>query len=227
MAACHSALVNSCACNKRSRQPRPRCVLMMWTVAEIGFNVHLDRRAIFPAEKRCCARQLGGAAKRERVATKNGVAVVLIVPSHRGMKMAMPAKLLGDHPSLIDAGGTSSPEIELLQRDDIDRQLGDHLGDARFRTLPIHSRRSHAHCRWRREASVRTFGSFVTFACVADNYICDRKIDMARPLIFSFQGRLCQSSRVTSCEWILSSSKTFAYGRDELPVEHVQVRLFV
>ena len=106
--------------------------------AEICFNVYLDRRAIFPAEKRCCARQLGGAAKREGVATKNGVAVVLIAPSHRRMEMAMPAKLLGDHPSLIDAGGTSPAEIELLQPDDIDRQLGDHFGDARFGTLPIH-----------------------------------------------------------------------------------------
>jgi len=28
--------------------------------------------------------------------------------------------LLGNHFSLIGAGGTSSPEIELLQRDDID-----------------------------------------------------------------------------------------------------------
>ena len=105
--------------------------------AEIRFNIHLERRAIFPAEKRCCARQLGGPAKRERVATKNGVAVVLIVPSHRRMKIAVPAKLLGDQPVLIDAGGTPPAEIELLQPDDIDRQLGDHFGDARFGTPPI------------------------------------------------------------------------------------------
>src|SRR4029434_6264081 len=105
--------------------------------AEICFNVHLDRRAIFPAEKRCCTRQLGGAAKHERVATKNRVAVVLIAPSHRGMKIAMPAKLLGNHPSLIDAGGSRSAEIELLQPDDIDRQISDHFSDARFGTLPI------------------------------------------------------------------------------------------
>ena len=74
--------------------------------AEIRFNIHSDRSAIFPAEKRSCAWQLGGAAKREGVATKDGVAVVLIAPSHRGMEMAMPAKSFGDHPSLIHAGGT-------------------------------------------------------------------------------------------------------------------------
>jgi hypothetical protein len=36
------------------------------------------------------------------------------------MKMAVPAKLFGDHFSLIRTGGTSSSEIELLQRDNID-----------------------------------------------------------------------------------------------------------
>jgi hypothetical protein len=36
------------------------------------------------------------------------------------MKMAVPAKSLGDHFSLIHPGGTSPAEIELLQRDDID-----------------------------------------------------------------------------------------------------------
>ena len=44
---------------------------------------------------------------------------MLIVSSHGGMKMAVPSKLLGDHFSLIRAGRTSSPEIELLQRDNI------------------------------------------------------------------------------------------------------------
>ena len=58
--------------------------------------------------------------KVELVATQNRIAVVLIVSSHGGMKMAVPPKLLGDHFSLIRAGGTSSPEIELLQRDNID-----------------------------------------------------------------------------------------------------------
>jgi hypothetical protein len=45
---------------------------------------------------------------------------MLIAHSHGGMKMPVPAKLLGDHFSLIRAGGTSSREIELLQRDNID-----------------------------------------------------------------------------------------------------------
>jgi hypothetical protein len=45
---------------------------------------------------------------------------VLIVSSHGGMKVTMPAKSLGNDFSLIRAGGTSSPEIELLQRDNID-----------------------------------------------------------------------------------------------------------
>jgi hypothetical protein len=42
------------------------------------------------------------------------------VSSHGWMKMAVPTKSLGDHFSLISAGRTSSPEIELLQRDNID-----------------------------------------------------------------------------------------------------------
>ena len=45
---------------------------------------------------------------------------MLIVSLHGGMKMAVPSKLLSDHFSLIHAGGTSSPEIELLQRDNVD-----------------------------------------------------------------------------------------------------------
>jgi hypothetical protein len=45
---------------------------------------------------------------------------MLIAQSHSGMKMAVPSKLLGNHFSLIRARGTSSREIELLQRDNID-----------------------------------------------------------------------------------------------------------
>jgi hypothetical protein len=45
---------------------------------------------------------------------------VFIVSSRGGMKMAAPSKLLGDDFSLIRASGTSSSEIELLQRDNID-----------------------------------------------------------------------------------------------------------
>src|SRR5215510_582481 len=45
----------------------------------------------------------------------------------------------------------------------------------------------------------------------ADSYICDRKIDITPPLIFSSQGRSRQSSSVTSRAWLLSSSKIFAY----------------
>ena len=51
--------------------------------------------------------------------------------------MAMPVKLLGDDASLVHAGRTPPVEIELLQRDDVRRQLGDYFGDARFGTLPI------------------------------------------------------------------------------------------
>ena len=64
---------------------------------------------------------------------------MLIASSHGGMKMAVPAKLLGNDPSLIHAGGSSSPKIELLQSYDINRRLGDYFGYARLRTLPIHS----------------------------------------------------------------------------------------
>src|SRR4029077_8686235 len=42
-------------------------------------------------------------------------------------------------------------------------------------------------------------------------YICDRNTDMTRPLIFSSQGLCRQSVSVTSCVWLLSSSKIFAY----------------
>lgn len=87
---------------------------------EIGFNVHFNRRAIFPAEKRWSARQFDGTAKSKLVATQNRIAVMLIVYSHGGMKMAVPPKLLGNHFSLIRVGRTSSPEIELLQRNNID-----------------------------------------------------------------------------------------------------------
>jgi len=45
---------------------------------------------------------------------------VFTISSHGGMKMAVPSKLLGDNFSLIRAGGTSSSEIELLQRYNID-----------------------------------------------------------------------------------------------------------
>src|SRR4029434_2458916 len=70
---------------------------------------------------------------------------------------------------------------------------------------------SHVHCTSRREASNWTLHCSSRSRVVPDTYICDRKIDIARPLIFSTQGRCRQSSSVTSCEWLLSSSKTFAY----------------
>src|SRR5215510_3201302 len=46
--------------------------------------------------------------------------------------------------------------------------------------------------------------------CAEDTYVCDRKTDITRPLIFSSHGRCRHSCSVTSCEWLLSSSKTFA-----------------
>src|SRR6187551_193125 len=46
---------------------------------------------------------------------------------------------------------------------------------------------------------------------VANTYICDRKTDINRPLIFSSHGRCRQSWSVTSRAWLLSSSKTLAY----------------
>jgi hypothetical protein len=64
---------------------------------------------------------------------------VLIFSSHGGMKMAVPSKLIGDDFGLVRAGGTSSPQIQLLQRDNIDRHLGDNFGYPCFRALPIHS----------------------------------------------------------------------------------------
>src|SRR4029453_4485351 len=79
-----------------------------------------------------------GTAERDRKATKDSVSVLLVVPSHRGIKMAMPFKLLGDHASLVYAGGTPPAEIELLQRDDIHRHFGDNFGDSHFGTMPIH-----------------------------------------------------------------------------------------
>jgi hypothetical protein len=54
------------------------------------------------------------------VAAKDGIAILLIVLSHGRIKMAVPSKVLGDHLSLIRAGGTLSSQIELLQRYDID-----------------------------------------------------------------------------------------------------------
>ena len=66
------------------------------------------------------ARQLDRFTDVKLVSTKDGVAIVLIVSSHGGMEMLVPPKLLGNDLSLIRAGGTSSPEVELLQRDNID-----------------------------------------------------------------------------------------------------------
>src|SRR6476646_5655034 len=82
--------------------------------------------------------------------------------------------------------------------------LGDHLGYTRFRALPIHSHA--AMYIVRRDAKARR-----GFWNVRHAYICDRKIDMVRPLIFSSQGRCRQSWSVTSCAWLLSSSKILAY----------------
>jgi hypothetical protein len=70
-------------------------------------------------------------------------------------------------------------------------------------------------------------GGVIAFAAVGqgDVVVCDAsgavvrdtkseriaEHDMARPLIFSSQGRCRQSWSVTSCAWLLYSSKTFAY----------------
>ena len=111
------ALANSCACNKRSRQPRPRCVVTTWTAPRF-VSTSIPIAVLFSRQKNgAVPGQLGGAAKQERIATKIALPTVHS-PSHRRMEMAMPAKLLGDPPSPIDAGGTSPVEIELLQRDD-------------------------------------------------------------------------------------------------------------
>jgi hypothetical protein len=97
-----------CLDDTRSRQPKPRCVLMMWTFPRL-VSISLQSPRDSPGRKTvvCPVTRPPGAGKL--VPAKDGIAVVLIVSSHGGMKMAVPSKLLGDDPSLIRAGGTSSP----------------------------------------------------------------------------------------------------------------------
>jgi hypothetical protein len=106
--------------------------------AERRFHVHRDRHAAFAAIKRSSAGQGTRLAKRKRIAAYDRVAVMLVASLHGGMKVAMPAELLGDQSRLIDSAGTRPAEIQLLQPNEIRLQLGDHLGDARFRALPVH-----------------------------------------------------------------------------------------
>jgi hypothetical protein len=89
-------------------------------VAEIRFNAQFKRRTIFPTKERWSPRQLDRSTQVERVTTKDGVAIVFIVSSHRRMKMAVPSELLGDHFSLISASGTSPTTVDLLQPDNIE-----------------------------------------------------------------------------------------------------------
>ena len=65
------------------------------------------------------------------------------------------------------------------------------------------ARRSHERCRWQHASvALRPASSGNVLP-----HICERAIQAIRPAIFCFQGRRCQSSKVTSRERLLSSSK--------------------
>ena len=88
-------------------------------VPKVCFDRHFNGRAAFLAEKWWRSWQLDCATKGKGISTKYRVAIVLIVPAHGGMKVAIPPKVPGDDFSLIRSGGTASPEIKFLECDDI------------------------------------------------------------------------------------------------------------
>ena len=84
-----------------------------------------------------CARETFRAPQGQRMPAENGVAIMFVAAPHRRMEMPVPAQLLRDRSSLIDPGRSLPAQVEFLQSDDIDLEVGDHLRDPRLRALPI------------------------------------------------------------------------------------------
>ena len=140
--------------------------------------------------------------------------------------MAVPAKLLGNDPSLIHAGGSPSPEIDLLQPYDINRRLGDYFGYAPFRTLPIHSHA--AVCIVGRDAKLRSGRCSVCHVRVLSPILHLRPEDRHRSTLDLFLPRsMSPTLKRNFLRMALVLVKDFCVRRNELPVEHVEVRLFV
>jgi len=74
--------------------------------AGFGRDIHPERGALFATEKRSVSGQTNRTPQSERMATENGVPIMLVAPLHRRVEMPMPAELHGDLPSLIDVAGT-------------------------------------------------------------------------------------------------------------------------
>ena len=156
---------------------------------------------------------------------KDGVAIMLALSLQRGMEITVPTKLLGDHGRLIRSGGTSSPRIEFLQCDNIYRHLGNHFGYARFRTPPIHS--CTAMHIIRRDAQFR-------FRCW-----CSHVGASSKPLHLGpkyghhptfnlfLPGSISPILQRNFAGPALVVLEDFCMRRNELRVQHVQVRFFI
>jgi hypothetical protein len=140
--------------------------------------------------------------------------------------MAVPAKLLGNNPSLIHAGGSPSAEIELLQPYDIHRRLGDYFGYARFRTPPIHSHAAMyiVGCYAKR----RFVRCSVCHVRVLSPILHLRPEDRHGSTLDLFLPRsMSPTLKRNFLRMALVLLKNFCVQGDEFPVEDVEVRLFV